>query len=93
MSWQHLRRIFRRQWMGIGPSRIKGFFWANPMFSSCDAMAYYCMIRRTRPQTVLEVGSGFSSLVALEALRANGQGQLRSALNHFLLSSCRRYQG
>jgi hypothetical protein len=53
-----------------------GFFWANPMFSTCDAMAYYCMIRRNQPETVLEVGSGFSSLVALEALRANGHGRL-----------------
>src|SRR4051812_48273216 len=41
-----------------------GFFWGNPMFTACDAMAYYCMIRQARPRVVVEVGSGFSSLVA-----------------------------
>lgn len=53
-----------------------GFFWSNPMFSTCDAMVYYCMVRHSRPKTIVEVGSGFSSLVALQALRDNGEGRL-----------------
>jgi methyltransferase family protein len=54
----------------------EGFFWKNPAFSYCDAMAYYCIIRHLKPETVLEIGSGFSTLVALEALRKNGGGKL-----------------
>jgi len=54
----------------------RGFFWKNRQFGWADAMAYYCFIRHYRPATIVEVGGGFSSLVALEALRANGGGRL-----------------
>jgi predicted O-methyltransferase YrrM len=53
-----------------------GFFWSNPAFSFSDAMSYYCMLRHVKPAHVLEVGSGFSTLVALEALKKNGSGRL-----------------
>jgi hypothetical protein len=56
-----------------GPPR---FFWNNPAFSYSDAMAYYCTVRKHRPKRILEVGSGFSTLVADAALRANGEGEL-----------------
>jgi predicted O-methyltransferase YrrM len=52
------------------------FFWANPMFSHADAMAYYCMIRLLRPRRIVEIGSGISALIALEALERNGRGTL-----------------
>jgi hypothetical protein len=39
-------------------------------------MAYYCIIRHLKPMRVIEVGSGFSTLVALEALERNGVGAL-----------------
>lgn len=54
----------------------QGYFWKNGMFSYSDAMSYYAMIRRVRPRTIVEIGSGFSSLVAREALRRNGAGRL-----------------
>lgn len=53
-----------------------GYFWNNPAFGFSDAMSYYCVLRETKPEQVIEVGSGFSSLVALEALRKNGKGRL-----------------
>lgn len=53
-----------------------GFFWGNPAFSRTDAMLYYCILRATRPKRVLETGSGFSTLVANQALLANGSGEL-----------------
>lgn len=53
------------------------FFWKNSQFSYSDAMSYYAYIRRIKPKTVVEIGSGFSSLVALEALRKNGTGKLK----------------
>lgn len=58
------------------PEDPDGFFWDNPAFSYSDAMAYYCMIRAFRPRGVVEIGSGFSSLVADLALRRNGEGRL-----------------
>ena len=53
-----------------------GYFWKAPAFSYADAMAYYCMIRHFKPNQVLEVGSGFSTLIADEALKRNGRGHL-----------------
>lgn len=52
------------------------FFWDNSQFSFSDAMAYYAILRRGQPKTIVEIGSGFSSLVALEALRKNQGGRL-----------------
>lgn len=52
------------------------FHWQNPAFSRLDAMAYYCILRHFRPKRVVEVGAGFSTLVADEALRKNGSGEI-----------------
>jgi predicted O-methyltransferase YrrM len=52
------------------------FFWQNSQFSYSDALSYYCLIRHLNPKFVIEVGSGYSSLVALQALRDNGLGEL-----------------
>ncbi|MFZ4967163.1 class I SAM-dependent methyltransferase [Pseudomonas gingeri] len=52
------------------------YFWKNSQFSYSDAMSYYAYVRRIRPRRIVEIGSGFSSLIALEALRKNGAGTL-----------------
>lgn len=52
------------------------FFWQNPAFSFSDAMAYYCIVRYLKPKQILEVGSGYSTLVASEALKKNGYGKI-----------------
>jgi len=54
----------------------KSFFWKNPAFSYSDAMSYYCVIRHFKPNHVLEIGSGFSTLVANEAIKKNGKGKI-----------------
>jgi hypothetical protein len=53
-----------------------GFFWKNDQFSYGDAMAYWCFLRHTRPANVVEIGSGFSTLVALAAVEKNGAGMV-----------------
>jgi hypothetical protein len=53
-----------------------GYFWENPSFSWSDAMAYYTIIRHFKPSRILEVGSGFSTLVALSAFEKNGGGEI-----------------
>ena len=52
------------------------FFWKNSQFSYSDAMSYYCFIRSVRPASILEIGSGFSTLVALEAIEKNRAGTI-----------------
>lgn len=54
----------------------QSYFWKNPAFSFSDAMAYYCVIRERKPKTIIEVGSGYSTLVAKTALQHNGTGEL-----------------
>lgn len=54
----------------------QGFFWGNPAFSFSDAMSYWAVLRRVQPSTVVEVGSGFSTLIAKAALERNGGGRL-----------------
>jgi hypothetical protein len=58
------------------PQDPAGFFWRNPAFSYSDAVAYYCVLRHLKPVHVLEVGSGFSTFVALQAIEKNGSGRI-----------------
>jgi len=52
------------------------FFWKNSQFSFCDAMSYYCFVRTLKPKTIVEIGSGFSTLVAIEAIAKNQAGSI-----------------
>lgn len=54
----------------------KNFFWKNPAFSYSDAMSYYCVLRHFKPNHVLEIGSGFSTMVANQALEKNESGKI-----------------
>lgn len=54
----------------------KEYFWNNPAFSFFDALSYYCVLRHYKPLHVLEVGSGFSTLVADAAIKKNNIGKL-----------------
>lgn len=53
------------------------FAWENSQFSYSDAMAYYCMIRFVKPKQILEIGGGFSTLIAKFAIEKNGFGKLK----------------
>ncbi|WP_093544788.1 MULTISPECIES: class I SAM-dependent methyltransferase [Pseudomonas] len=53
------------------------YFWKNGQFTCTDATAYYAFVRSIRPKNIVEIGSGFSSLIALEALNKNKVGRLR----------------
>jgi len=64
---------------GFNPPADAGdgaFFWKNTQFSGIDAMLLYCHVVRNRPATVIEIGSGYSSLVTQLALAENGTGHL-----------------
>lgn len=51
-------------------------FSKNGFFQDADATAYYAVLRRFQPARVIEIGSGFSTLVAAQALARNGRGEL-----------------
>ncbi len=44
------------------------YYYHNGSFGSGDAELYYSIIRQYKPSRILEVGSGFSTLIALEAI-------------------------
>ncbi len=54
----------------------EGYFFDNGAFGYCDAISYWAAIRHFKPDRVVEIGSGFSSLIARDALKANGHGEL-----------------
>ncbi len=58
------------------PDAPAGFFWENGQFGYSDAAAYYAFIRSRKPRRILEIGSGFSTLVASAAIEANGHGEI-----------------
>ena len=45
----------------------------NEYFDYCDAESLYCMLRHFKPQRLIEIGSGFSTMVASAALGRNAK--------------------
>ena len=48
----------------------------NGLFDGTDALVAYCMIRHFQPRLIIEVGSGFSSLISAEAIAKNKNSAL-----------------
>jgi hypothetical protein len=65
----HLLQTFDRELTGLFKSA--GVDVNNAAFSPLDAFALYCTIRETRPHRIIEIGSGYSTLVSVAAIRAN----------------------
>jgi hypothetical protein len=53
------------------PNDVTGFFLSNGNFGSVDAEILYCLIRDSKPQRILEIGSGYSTLLSSCALTVN----------------------
>lgn len=49
----------------------------NSTYDSVDAELLYAIVRWAKPRRYVELGSGYSTLVAFEALERNGSGELR----------------
>jgi hypothetical protein len=52
------------------------FYLNNHLFDGTDALVAYCMIRNFQPQLIIEVGSGFSSLLLGQAATKNNNSTL-----------------
>lgn len=58
------------------------FHFDNELFSGADALVLYCMVRHFRPKLVIEIGAGFSTRIAAQAARRNGDTSLISIDPH-----------
>lgn len=52
------------------------YYFENGQFGGTDALVLYCMIRHFQPRRILEVGGGFSTLLAAQAAVRNGNTRL-----------------
>lgn len=52
------------------------FRWSNDQLPPADALAYYGAIKHLKPFKIIEIGSGFSTQVAISAVKSNGYGQI-----------------
>ncbi len=50
-----------------------GFDVTNYYFRGADALSYYCLLRETKPSSVVEIGQGSSTRIALAALERNAE--------------------
>lgn len=78
LLWNHFPK-FRHEYDQF-PTEATGtvgrFHFNNGLFDGTDALVAYCMIRHFQPRLIIEVGSGFSSLVAAEAIAKNDNSAL-----------------
>lgn len=49
----------------------KDFYFGNGVFETVDAEILYCMIRKNKPNRIIEIGSGFSTLISAKAIKKN----------------------
>jgi ubiquinone/menaquinone biosynthesis C-methylase UbiE len=68
---------FAAELADIPRTGTSSFYWDNNFFPNFDAIIYYGLCRRFCPAIVLEVGSGFSTHIALRAAQQNGVTQVR----------------
>jgi hypothetical protein len=60
----------------------KSFYFKNSMFAAGDAEALYSFIRAFKPSTIIEIGSGYSTLVVRMALEDNQHDDPAYTLRH-----------
>ncbi len=54
------------------PEGPEQFYFDNGRFGGTDALVAYCMVRHFKPKTIIEIGSGYSSLISGAAAAKNG---------------------
>jgi hypothetical protein len=47
------------------------YYWSNPFWNHADALVQYGLLRSRKPQRLIEIGCGFSSLLASRAIAKN----------------------
>lgn len=70
------------------PREAKGpgeYFLSNGNFEAGDAEFLYQFIRHTKPARIIEIGSGFSTLMAAKAVRKNKEEDLARTCEHICI--------
>ncbi len=62
-----------------------GYFYNNASFGPGDAETLYSMIRLNKPKTLVEIGAGASTMVAIAAIAANRSEDSRYACEHICI--------
>lgn len=68
---------FASELSDLPATAASGFYWENMFFPNFDAIVYYGICRRFAPSVVLEIGSGFSTHLAVRAAERNGTTKVR----------------
>ncbi len=55
----------------LNKAKEQPFFYKNNFFEAGDAEIYYNMIRHFKPKQIIEIGSGFSTFMAIDAIKQN----------------------
>lgn len=66
-TWQQLARLVDPGELSHRPTPGRRYYSDNTMFSFADAFALAGMVRLLQPRLVIEIGSGYSSAVVLDA--------------------------
>ena len=66
-------------------SDVKSFYYGNPNFVQGDAECLYSLIRLYKPKRIIEIGSGFSTMLACEALAQNQRGDAAYRCRHICI--------
>ena len=53
------------------PKEVEQYYITNPAYQAVDAGIYYSMIRHFKPKRIIEIGAGFSTLLACQAVVRN----------------------
>ncbi len=64
------------------------YFFDNESFSGGDADILYSMIRKYKPHKIIEIGSGYSTLMIIEALDANKQEAEAQGESYYCEHTC-----
>lgn len=51
---------------GAADDRLERFYESNGMFENVDPRALFCLLRMIRPKRIIEVGSGYSTLLMMD---------------------------
>lgn len=67
-NWKHEYEGIPRNRKDAHPSE---YYINNKAFTSVDGEVLYCMIRKFRPRKIIEIGSGYSTILAAQAVIRN----------------------
>jgi predicted O-methyltransferase YrrM len=66
-TWHKLSPVMRQAPFPEGKDRRFRYFYENNFFSYGDALVYFALLATLRPRRVVEIGSGYSSALLLDA--------------------------